>query len=573
MFSELFSLAGDRKPELYHYFFFMAIRGALTIIPLILLFQVVLEVAQGTFSSGSLLYVSFWLLLTYLAINLLDHYLYLGTMKLGYSIAYQLRVEIEEKLHALPLHFFTKTAIGTQTMILGNYISKLEIGVYIINLIVQYATAAVCIIIYFFILDWRLALAALINVPLIFLAYYRVKIVMERIHTEKEKVHRRFGTAIIEFIQGMSVVRIFNQENSLVNRFKSQASEYRDWNIKMVTDSTGPSLIFIFFLSLDIVIILPIGFYLAHLGLLDPMILIFFIISVPVLTDALFHSIYPYVEHRFSLEEGYRKVQDLMDEPETITKTPTMEPQGYDIEFRDVSFSYGDGPVLSDVNFTIPEGTITALVGPSGGGKTTVTSLLTRFWDLQSGEILIGGKNIQHIPQDRLLSSIAMVFQEVTLFNASILDNIRVGKPDATDDEVMAALRAAQCESFITSFPDGYHTQLGERGARLSEGQKQRISIARAILKNAPILILDEATVYVDPNNEYEIQEALSRLIVGKTVLVIVHRMSVIAGVDQILVLKEGKILERGDHETLIEEKGLYQSFWDAQVKAGQWHL
>jgi ATP-binding cassette subfamily B protein IrtB len=573
MFTELLELSADRKNEVLYYFVFMAIRGFLTVIPLILLFQLVLAVMDNSLNPDSLILISLCFIVTYLVINILDHNLYLKTMHLGYRLAYVVREMIEEKLSKLPLHFYTKRAIGTQTMILGNYASKLEIGVYIINLIVQYAVAAVTIVLYFFILDWRLALSSLITAPLIYLAYRQVNSIMGRIHAEKEHVHRKFSTAVIEFIQGMPVVRIFNQQNSLTCRFSEDAREYRDWNIKMIKETTGPSLVFILFLSLDIVIILPVGFYLASLGLLDFRILIFFIIAVPILTDSLYHSIYPYVEQRFSLEEGYEQIQDLMQEPNLITAIPERIPSGYDIEFKHVSFSYGDNEVISDLSFSIKEGSITAIVGPSGAGKTTITNLLTRFWDVQSGEILIGGANITHIPMDILLSGIAMVFQDVVLFNDSIMENIRIGNPHATDDEVINAAQAAQCESFIREMTDGYQTILGERGARLSEGQKQRISIARAILKNAPILILEEATVYVDPNNEFEIQEALSRLIKGKTVLVIAHRMSVIAGADQIIVIKDGSVLESGNHVSLIEKGGMYRNFWDAQEKARHWHL
>lgn len=573
MFIELIALAGKQQKALWFYFSLMAIRGAITVIPLIILYQIIQDIVAHVLTLESILIATIELVLIYLIINIMDHLLYIRTMTLGHTIASNIRAEIEEKLNRLPLYYSTQTAIGTQTMILGNYPSKLETGVYIINLIVQYAVAAVAIVLYFAILDWRLALAALVNLPLIFLAYYRLKVVMERIHQEKEIAHRKFGSAIVEFIQGMPVVRIFNQGNVLMNRFKSEACAYRDWNIKMITDTTGPSLIFILFLSLDIIIVLPVGFYLAHLGLLEPGVLIFFIIAIPLLTDAFYHSIYPYVEQRFSLEEGYRQITELMSLPDMVTSSPSQVPSRYDIEFTNVSFSYGEGPVLENVSFIIPEKTITALVGPSGAGKTTITSLISRFWDIQEGEIKVGGVNITHIPIETLLSSIAMVFQDVIIFNASVLDNIRIGNPQASDDELKQAAKAARCDSFIQTMPEGYDTVLGERGARLSEGQKQRLSIARAILKNAPILILDEATVYVDPNNEYEIQEALRCLITGKTVIVIAHRMSVIAQADQIIVLKNGRVEESGDHHTLIQKNGIYHSFWESQERARHWHV
>lgn len=573
MFGEVLALAGERKRSVRFYLLLMGVRGVITIAPLVILFHLVLAIMDDALLADALIQATITLFLVYFVINLMDYLLYLKSIQTGYGIAYDVRIRMEEKLNRLPLHCFTKKNVGNQALILGGYTSRFETGVYMLNLIAQYAVAAVAICLYFFILDWRLAFASLLSIPLIYLSYRWVKRIVERIHAEQEKAHQGFTTAIIELIQGMPVVRIFNQQNSLFDRFSSQARKYRDWNQKMVTDTTGPSLVFILFLSLDIVIILPIGFYLTSIGQADLRILVFFIIAVPFLTDSLYHSIFPYIEFRFAIEEGYRQIQDTLSEPEFQVAQPEHVPDRYDIVFSHVSFSYGEGEVLSDISFTIPEGTITALVGSSGAGKTTITNLLARFWDVSSGEIRIGGVNTTHIPMDLLLGYLAIVFQDVVLFNDTVIENIRLGNPFASDEEVAEAARAAQCESFIHELPDGYHTRLGERGARLSEGQKQRISIARAILKNAPILVLDEATVYVDPNNEYEMQEAISRLIRGKTVLVIAHRMSVIAGADQILVLKDGRLVESGDHNSLMDLSGIYRSFWDAQSEARHWHL
>jgi len=264
---------------------------------------------------------------------------------------------------------------------------------------------------------------------------------------------------------------------------------------------------------------------------------------------------------------------------EVLNREPPPEPdydpelERFDIEFKDVWFRYEDADVLKGVSFTIPQNTITAFVGPSGAGKTTIAHLVARFWDADSGEILVGGRNIKDMKTDRLISYIAMVFQEVYLFNDSIANNIRFGGKDATDEEVIAAAKAAHCHEFIERLPDGYETVIGEGGATLSDGEKQRISIARAMLKDAPIVILDEATAYIDPENEILIQEAINSLVRSKTLIIIAHRLRTITTADQILVVDGGKVVEQGRHIELVDAGELYSRFWDKRQKARGWKV
>lgn len=268
-----------------------------------------------------------------------------------------------------------------------------------------------------------------------------------------------------------------------------------------------------------------------------------------------------------------RHIAELMEEKPLPEPEDDVELKNFDIEFVNVSFSYDGKTVLKDVSFAIPEGSTAAFVGPSGAGKTTIVNLIARFWDVDSGEIRIGGRNIKEIKLDRLLSYISMVFQEVILFNDTIMENIRLGRRDATDEEVISAARAARCHEFIEKLPNGYDTIIGERGEKLSEGEKQRISIARAILKNAPIVILDEATVFIDPENENLIQEAINELTKDKTVIVIAHRLSTFVSADQIFVLDKGRIVERGCHDELLAANGLYRRLWNAHQSARGWKL
>ncbi|BDZ70858.1 hypothetical protein GCM10025861_13750 [Methanobacterium petrolearium] len=350
-------------------------------------------------------------------------------------------------------------------------------------------------------------------------------------------------------------------------------NDFRDKNVRAVVSITVPSIILLTFTSLSIAIILPVGSYFYFEGTLPLSTLIFIIITAPAFSDSLAQSLFGYLHSKSPEGQAIKKITELMEEKPLYEPVEDVGIKNFDIEFRGVSFSYDTESVLHNINFRVPEKSVMAFVGPSGGGKTTITSLIARFWDVDFGEVRIGGKNIQEIKLDTLLSYISMVFQEVILFNDTVMENIRLGRKDATDEEVVAATKAARCHEFINQLPEGYNTVIGEKGARLSGGEKQRISIARAILKDAPIIILDEATAFVDPENENIIQEAINRLTRGKTVLVIAHRLSTITHVDQIIVIENGKIVEHGTHEDLIRKEGLYKRMWKAHNTALGWRV
>ncbi|MEO1561592.1 MAG: ATP-binding cassette domain-containing protein, partial [Cyanobacteria bacterium J06632_19] len=270
-------------------------------------------------------------------------------------------------------------------------------------------------------------------------------------------------------------------------------------------------------------------------------------------------------------QEGMKRIFEILNQPAIPEPQQSSIPQDLNIEFKDVYFSYNQKEILHGVNFKIPQGGITALVGPSGSGKTTIARLIARFWDVDSGEICLGGINIKNLKTVDLMSKIAVVFQDVILFNDTIYENIRMGNQNANQEAVIAVAKAARCHEFIEAMPNGYETIVGEKGAKLSGGQKQRISIARAILKDAPIIILDEATAYIDPENEAQIQQSINTLIKNKTLLIIAHRLSTITSADQIIVVNEGKIDGQGKHEDLLNRNYLYQKMWKAHETAQNW--
>jgi ATP-binding cassette subfamily B protein len=348
-------------------------------------------------------------------------------------------------------------------------------------------------------------------------------------------------------------------------------SDYKKTNVDLVVKLAPSIVAFQAILELGTAIILLSGSYLFLGGELSLTVFLLFLV-LGLRVYAPIQNIIVYMAIMRIADASMERVLEVLNreplpEPDY---DPTLD--RFDIEFKDVWFRYEDTEVLKGVSFAIPENTITALVGPSGAGKTTIAHLIARFWDADSGEILVGGRNIKDMKTDRLLSYIAMVF-EVYLFNDSIANNIRFGGKDATDEEVIAAAKAAHCHEFIERLPDGYETVIGEGGATLSGGEKQRISIARAMLKDAPIVILDEATAYIDPENEILIQEAINSLVRSKTLIIIAHRLRTITTADQILVVDDGKVVEQGRHNELVDAGELYSRFWEKRQKARGWKI
>ncbi|MHA1489560.1 MAG: ABC transporter ATP-binding protein [Promethearchaeota archaeon] len=381
----------------------------------------------------------------------------------------------------------------------------------------------------------------------------------------------KVNSTIIEYIQGIAAIKAFNQTTESFQKYQKNMAMWRNNLVKWSKKTALLFTLFEAFISSTLIVILPVGIWLYNNGTLTKEIFLFFLLIGPIFSG-LFTRIYQFLNYYIE-EECVKRVNKLRNAPIIIDSKEDRIPSCFDITFKNVNFSYEgkEKDVLRDISFNIPQGSICALVGPSGAGKTTITRLIPRFWDVEKGEILIGEHDIRKLPLNRLLSFISPVFQEVFLFNDTIMENIRLGRKNATNEEVISVAKIANCQEFINDLPNGYNTIIGERGMKLSGGERQRISIARAILKNSPILILDEATVYIDPENENLIQEAINKLIKNKTVLIIAHRLSIVKSVDKILVLDQGKIVERGNHQELIAMGGLYRKLWDDHKEARGW--
>ena len=423
---------------------------------------------------------------------------------------------------------------------------------------------------FLFFIDWRLTLVTLAVIPVsspLFL------IGQKKLRTGVEKRSNSLidiSSKIIEYVQGMEVVRAFKQTGKRFARFDETLKKFKRDNLAL--KAAPPLLSFKAILDLGFTFILLAGAYLFLGGEITLFTFLIFLILGLRAYEPIKALTFGFEIVRIT-EVTIDRIRQLLDTSPLPQPVDGPVPETFDTEFRNVTFRYDESPVLQNVSFTIPGKTITALVGPSGAGKTTITSLIARFWDVDAGEIRIGGHNIRKMKTDVLLSLISMVFQDVYLFNDTIYTNIAYGSKNTTKDQIIKAARTAQCHDFISNLPHGYDTMVGEGGSTLSGGEKQRISIASAILKDAPIILLDEATASVDPENEHLIQDAINTLVKSKT-LIIAHRLSTITSADQIIVLNsEGKIEEVGKHKDLLKAGGLYSRFWKSKQQARGWKV
>ena len=377
---------------------------------------------------------------------------------------------------------------------------------------------------------------------------------------------------MVEYIEGIEVIKAFNQSSSSYKKYADAVREFKDYTIAWFRSTWGLMNLGGAILPTTLLGVLPVGVLLYLNGTLTPAELtLSIILSLSIVAPVSWFTV---MVNEFKLVQyAANDIQNILDMDELPQRNEKAELKDYEVELQNVHFAYNkEGEeVLHGVDLQIKEGEFVALVGPSGGGKSTLAKLIARFWDVTEGSIKIGGVDIKDIPLKQLADNISFVSQDNFLFNCSLFENIRIGKPDASDEEVLRAAKAASCESFIEKLENGWDTDAGEAGNKLSGGEKQRISIARAILKNAPIVILDEATAFTDPENEEQIQKSIAKLTKGKTLLVIAHRLSTIQNADHIVLIKNGRIDAKGTHEELLKESPLYKNMWEAHIGAKNW--
>lgn len=548
------------------------ISNIILMVPVALLYYLVRDYMAGNLGDKVLFYVA-GCLITFVLIGISTYIQYNATFLSTYVESGVRRVTLAEKLRKIPLSFFGKKDLSDLTSTIMNDCAQMETASshFIPELFgACISTALIAIGLFFF--DWRMAIAALWVLPVSFLIVGCSGKVQKSLNKKQMVLKMACADGIQECLENVRDLQAYNTQEDYM---KGLTAKIKAVEKHAIVTELGTA-VFVgssqMILKLGIATVALVGGVLLAKGELDILTFFMFLMVVSRIYDPMQVSLQNLAAVIASGVQSDRLDEILSHEVQDGTNT--MKNDGYDIEFSNVGFSYETGDVvLKDVSFVAKQGEVTALIGPSGGGKTTVSRLASRFWDANRGSITVGGMDISKVDPETLMSLYSIVFQDVTLFNNTILENIRIGKMDATDEEVIAAAKLAHCDEFAEKLSDGWNTVIGENGSKLSGGERQRISIARAFLKDAPIILLDEATASLDVDNETMIQESLSRLIKDKTVMIIAHRMRTVANADKIVVLKDGVVAESGTPSELDEKDGIYANMVKTQNLAADWAL
>lgn len=492
---------------------------------------------------------------------------------IGYEIAAEERLKIGNVLKRVSLGYFSKNSTGDILTAITGDLSSLELqGMKLIDAIVNGYINLLAIVIILLIVCPMAALTSLVGAILSALALNGISKKSRKNAPAKQISQERITDASLEYIHGLPIVKSFGQEGASIEEWKTACEKHKNINLKIMHGFVPNNCLHLLALKIASVLLILISGIFTIQGNLT--------ISIFLLIAMFAFMIFGAVENMNDSVHMLGLIDTSMDKLENIENAEFIDEAGrdfsiasYNIDFTDVSFGYGEIEVLHNLSFQIPQNTTTAIVGPSGSGKSTICNLITRFYDVNNGSVKIGGHDVREFTCDSLLKNISMVFQNVYLFRDTIKNNIKFGSPDATDEQIIAAAKAARCHDFIMALPDGYDTVIGEGGSSLSGGEKQRISIARAMLKDAPIVILDEATASIDPENEHLIQEAISALTHGKTIITIAHRLATIENADQILVIDGGTVAQRGTHKELLQQEGTYKKFIQIREQVEGWRI
>ena len=487
--------------------------------------------------------------------------------KATFAVLGEIRKRCMEKLTRMPLGTVLEQSSGALKNTLIERIDSIETTLaHIVPEFTANLLIPIIILIYIFTVDWRMGLASLATVPLGMFCYVFMMAGSAKFYQHTVTATKALNDTAVEYIGGIQVIKVFGKTKSSYERFVHDAYEAASSFIDWMRASIIPFTFAMVLMPATMVSVLPIGGLLVKNGSLSPQDFVTVIIlSVGVITPII--TMMSYSDDFRTMGTIFGEVRAILDAPEMSRPAEGEVPEKNDLELKDVRFAYQEKEVLHGVSMAIPEGSFVALVGPSGSGKSTIARLIASLWDVSNGSIALGGTDIRQIPQEAYADKIAFVSQDNYLFNMSVRENIRIGRPTATDAEVEEAARQSGCHDFILGLEKGYDTLVGSSGGHLSGGERQRISIARAMLKAAPIVILDEATAYTDPENEAVIQRSVSKLTAGKTLIVIAHRLSTVMDADKIYVIQDGRIDDAGTHEELLGRHGLYEKMWNAHME------
>ena len=492
----------------------------------------------------------------------------------AYTILEGLRLQVADRLMGAPLGEVESRPIGAMKSTVVDRIEDVEPPLaHMIPELSSNLLLPLAVVIAMFAIDWRMGLALLVTIPVALVPMAAGMRSYNKNYAAYMAANNHVNSVIVEYVEGIQVVKAFSQGERSYAKFAQAVSSFRDFTLNWFRCTWASMNLCLSILPTTLLGTLPVGVYLYQTGVLDPaQVTLCLMMALGIVSPLM--SATAFINSMKSMQFAVKDTRELLDLPQLSQAKQEADLDGSGIRFRNVSFSYGGtggAEVLHDLELHIPQGSFTALVGPSGGGKSTIARLAARFWDVTAGSITLGGRDIREMPLKQLSQAISFVTQDNFLFDCSLKENIRLGKPDASDEEVLAAARAAQCEEFLARLDRGWDTPAGEAGKQLSGGERQRIAIARAILKDAPIVILDEATAFTDPENEDKIQSSIMALSKGKTLLVIAHRLSTIQNADQIVVLEKGHIVDQGTQAELLRRCPLYQKLWQAHIGAQGW--
>lgn len=587
MFKKVFEYAGPHKKDLYIATFIVLLSVLMGVLPFVLAYQVISPLVIGNAVDTKYVCIR---VIGVLICLILQAILYGWGLDVSHKAAYstllRLRTSLQKRFEAVPLGFIQDKGTGTIKKLFVDDVDSLEVLLAhslpegIANLMIPIA-----IYVAMFFIDWKLALLSLASIPISFAAMMIMYSVGMKKMGPYYMAGQKMNNTIIEYINGMEVVKVFNKDAESYERFRKDISDYRDYTLEWYKAAWPWMAIYSSLLPCTIILTLPLGawFVLCGFSTLPDLILVLCLslsIGIPLLKSLSFLPTMPQLNYKIAALEQVLETAPLQQ------TDAVFHGKNYDICFDHITFGYEKsqpGPdgqpmvtmdeVIHDISFTAKAGQKTALVGESGSGKSTLAKLLIHYYDPQQGSISIGGQKITEMSLEALNSQVSYVAQDQYLFNTSILENIRIGRPDATDEEVLEAAKKAQCMEFLEKLPQGIHSMAGDAGKMLSGGQRQRISLARAILKNAPIIVLDEATAYADPENEEKMEAAIAELVKGKTLFVIAHKLPAIMNADQICVIEHGKLAATGTHAELLATCEEYKKLWKASQDSAEWKV
>ncbi len=579
--SKLFAYAGKFRYLTIASWILSIISAWLALVPFYYIWRIMKEVLSVApdFGKAAHLKEYGWAAVGFAILSMLVYVFALMCSHLAaFRVQANIRTSLMRHILTLPMGFLDKDGTGKIRKIVNESSAATE--TYLAHQLPDQAGAIATpagLLVLLMVFDFRLGLLSLIPVVAAFLIMgtmtgQRMKDKME----EYQNALDEMSSEAVEYVRGIPVVKTFGQSVFSFKRFQASIRKYEKWTIAYTKEMRIPMTVYTTVINAVFAVLIAATFFFTRNGADNTFLLnlLFYIIITPIITVTMNKIMYS-SENQLIVADAISRIESILEKKPLPETAHAQEPENNSITFENVSFRYEDAgrDALHQINLAIKEGEHVAFVGPSGGGKTTLASLVARFFDITEGRILIGNKDVKEIPSRQLMDMVSFVFQDSKLLKTSILENVRMGKKGATREEVMQALKEAQCEDIIAKLPDGIDTVIGSSGTYVSGGEAQRLSIARAMLKNAPILILDEATAFADPDNEAKVQEAFSRLSKGKTVIMIAHRLSSIVDADRICVLKDGSIAEEGTHETLLQKNGVYAHMWEEYNKSVQWKV